>query len=194
MANKQISESRKALEKEYRTLAKRADQRLVRLERYTDSDFKTATKWAYARAQHDIKQWSGEGASRFNTAPPENDRSLMAKINDIKQFLSDVSSTKTGIIQHYKNVADSINQDYGTNFKWQDMGRFYDSEQWKNLVDLFGSDTAMRAVGAFHKNKKKVVKAIQQSQDVNITVEDEQLQSVIDNILESESISLEDLF
>ena len=59
------------LVKVYRTLAKSADQRLVRLESYShDAGFENIKKWAYANAMHDIKAFSGPDAERFNTAPP----------------------------------------------------------------------------------------------------------------------------
>ena len=56
------------LEKEYHRLAKRADQRLVRLEGYRhDKGYESITSYAYATAQKAIKEWSGDKATRFNT-------------------------------------------------------------------------------------------------------------------------------
>ena len=80
-----------SLEQYYHRLAKTADQRLVRLERYKDDPYyKTAKLWAYRRAQRDIMTWQ-KGAQmpeklRFNIAPPKGTEDLLAKINAIKTF------------------------------------------------------------------------------------------------------------
>lgn len=134
---------------DYRKLAKRADQRLVRLEKYsTDDHYKGATSYAYARAQRDIKAWNGEEASRFNMAPPKNFQQLQAKINDIKTFLEAPTSTKKGITDIYKKRADTTNKRYGTDFSWQDLANFYESELSTKLDSQYGSKTLIKAIGA----------------------------------------------
>lgn len=154
---------RKELEKEYRKLAKQADQRLVRLEAYQhDKNFKTATLWAYPRAMTFIERWSGPGATRFNTKPPERDQDLVKKIADIKSFLNMKSSTKQGIIEFYKKKAASINKDHQTNFTWQQIGElFEDGGAWDTLrEESFGSDTIFDTIGNYEANKDKIVKQI----------------------------------
>lgn len=131
----------------YRRLAKVADQRLVRLERLSSEEgFQTATRWAYARAQKDIEKYSGSGATRFNTKPPENKMQLQAKINDIRTFLTSPSSTKTGIIEVYKKKAASTNKNYGTNFTWEDVAKMYISGIGQKINKDFGSDTVQYAI------------------------------------------------
>lgn len=140
----------------YRRLAKVADQRLVRLERLSSEEgFKTATKWAYARAQKDIEKYSGSGTTRFNTKPPENEAQLKAKINDIRAFISAPSSTKTGIVNTYKKKADTVNQRYGTDFTWEDLAKFFGSGMNKKLDKdaSAGSDTILRAIGKIQRAK-----------------------------------------
>ena len=139
------------LVKVYRTLAKSADQRLVRLEAYQhDKDFKTATKWAYARAMHDIGQWSGAEAKRFNTAPPKSTTQLLAKIQDIKHFLESPTSTKKGIIDVYKKRADTLNRNMRKNdpswknLSWKDLAQYYESALNEKLDAQYGSKTALK--------------------------------------------------
>lgn len=131
---------RERLLKEYRKLAKRADQRLVRLEGYRhDKGFKGITEYAYKTAMKDIKSYSGQNATRFNTAPPpENqkgrdpNRMLKEKISDIKKFLASPTSTKRGVIAVNKKRADALNNskklfgDEPANFTWQEWSNFWE--------------------------------------------------------------------
>ena len=154
---------RKELLKEYRKLAKVADQRLVRLESYQhDKNFKVATLWAYPKAMKYIERWSGAGAKRFNTKPPESDVDLLKKIADIKEFIDMKSSTKQGIIEFYKKKAYTINENNQTNFTWQQIGElFEDGGAWDTLREnMFGSDTIFTTIGNYQQNKDDVVKGI----------------------------------
>ena len=141
--------NRSELIKEYRKLAKRADQRLVRLEGYKhDKGFKGITEYAYKKAMKDIHSYSGLRATRFNTAPPPADYSkrdpnaeLKKKIADIKRFLESPTSTKKGTIQVYKNRAYALNHssklfgDKPANFTWQEWANFWDKVGNKFLDD-----------------------------------------------------------
>ncbi len=158
---------REALEREYRRLAKRADQRLVRLEGYRyDKGFKTATKWAYAKAQKDIQKWGG--TNRFNTKPPTSISQLQAKIADIKEFLESPTSTKAGITSVYKKRADTMNKKYGTNFKWTDLAEYYTSGMAAKMDSKFGSKTALKIIGEAQKKPKEVIKAIKEGSTNNV--------------------------
>ena len=149
------------LQKVYRTLAKSADMRLKRLEDLSkQDDFKSVTKWAYARAMNDIKQWSGAEAKRFNTAPPDHKLQLIAKINDIKTFLEAPTSTKSSIVNMFQSRADTINDKYGTNLNWTDMGEFFESEMFEKLSSKYDSDTVMQVLGTMNSEKDKVVKSL----------------------------------
>ena len=182
---------RAELLKEYRKLAKRADQRLVRLERYSaEENFQTATKWAYARAMRDIKQWSGEEATRFNTKPPENTQQLQAKINDIKQFLENKTSTKVGIIKVYKKKADTVNEKYGTDFTWDALADFYTSGIAEKLNKIFGSKTVLKAVAVIQKSKKEIVDAIKENRDRHIRVKDPIVENTVNKILNDQNIDI----
>ena len=156
----------KELEKVYRTLAKSADQRLVRLEKYAqEENYQNVTKWAYARAMSDSEKWSGAEASRFNTAPPKHKLQLIAKINDIITFLESPTSTKAGISKMFQKRADTINDKYGTDLKWTDLGEFFESEFYHNLSERYDSDSIMKVLGKMYRNKDKVLKALKKSQE-----------------------------
>lgn len=171
--------------KVYRTLAKAADMRLVRLEAYShDKNMGHALQWAYARAERDIKQWSGEKATRFNTKAPESMQQLLAKIEDIKTFLSSESSTKEGIKNSLKKRAETFNKEFGTSYRWDEIGDFFESEFYEDLDKSYGSETIQEAVGVIQKNKKKILKAMEKSKDINIRVPDnEVLEDVVNDII-----------
>lgn len=138
--------------REYKQLAKRADQRLVRLEKYSnDPHYKGITSYAYARAMRDIKSWSGQDANRFNTKAPDNKQQLQAKLADIKQFLNAPTSTKAGVTSIYKQRAKTTNERYGTNFTWQELANFYESSLAEKLDSQYGSKTMTKALGAIRR-------------------------------------------
>ena len=169
---------------EYRTLAKRADERMVRLEKYAKRDeYKGILKMAYRRAQYDLKRWSSKERQasgkplRFNTAPPKtktgkiNVTSLEAKINTIKRFLASQSSTikkpkepfagETGVEAVYKKRVETLNERWGTDFTWQELAKFFDSGLADKL-EKFGSDVKLRMIAVVQANKEDVKKAIEE--------------------------------
>ena len=84
---------------EYRTKAKKADQRLVRLEALSHEEyFEGVLNFAYKGAIRDIQSWKKQGQrggdNRFNTAPPIKLTQLEAKIADIDKFLAKKTSNK----------------------------------------------------------------------------------------------------
>ena len=180
------------LVKVYRTLAKSADQRLVRLEAYRhEKGFKTAEKWAYARAMHDIEQWSGSEANRFNTAPPASKTDLVSKIQDIKHFLQSPTSTKQGIISVYKKKADSLNKTMRkdnpdwTDLTWKDMAQYFDSKLHDKIDEQYGSKTKFKIISALKKNKKAILEDINEKKNQHIKVEDEVLQITIEDLIKT---------
>lgn len=184
-----------ALVKEYRSLAKRADQRLVRLERLsTQKGFENVTKFAYNRAMKDIQYWSGAGASRFNRDIPRNINSLRARINDVKHFLEDTkTSTKRDIMRTFQGRANSINNKYGTSLKWDEIAGFFESKQWETVSRKYGSKTAMKAIGEIQSNEKAIIKAFKRGEQPTIRVSDKKVQSAINNILEDQGLSVFDM-
>lgn len=128
----------------YKRIAKVADSRLLRLERLSKQEgFEGAWKWSYNKAMKDIERWGG--SKRFYTKAPENLNQLKAKINDIQAFLGSVTSTKTGIVEVYKQRADTFNKKYGMNWSWQDMAKFFD-QFGSSLYDEYGSDVINQVI------------------------------------------------
>lgn len=185
----------------YRRLAKTADQRMVRLEKASQEPyFKVATEWAYAKATRDILKWIPPGDNkstklRFNTKPPEGE-DLIAKINDIKSFLSSPTSSKQGIINVYKKRADTVNKKYGTTFTWRQLAKYYDSGQADLWDAKFGSKTALLTIATMQRNKKKIKEAIQKAdkKDIRISRKDNSmLQKTVNMALKENNLKIEDL-
>lgn len=137
--------------KQYKKLAKRADQRLVRLEGYKhDKGMKNILSYAYRTAMKNIRAWSGEDARRFNTKAPADLSSLLKKIADIERFLESPSSTKKGILDVYKNRADALNKRfYGSDKKqyltWQEWSNFWDKVDGDNVDKVYYYEAATGA-------------------------------------------------
>lgn len=135
--------------KEYKLLSMRADKRLQRLEKLaTEEHYHGVLTYSYARAMRDIRSWSGSKGTRFGTKPPGNVQQLQAKINDIKHFLDAPTSSKRGITNIYKKRADTTNKRFKTNFTWQDLANFYESDMADKLDSEYGSSTLVRALGS----------------------------------------------
>lgn len=182
----------------YRRLAKTADQRLVRLEEYSDqSGYKTATQWAYSKAVKDIAKWNkgvkGLRQLRFNTAPPESKEDLIAKINDIKSFIASPTSTKQGITAVYKKRAQTVNSRYGTSFTWQQLAKYYESGQATVWDEKFGSKTALKTIGQIQKNKKKLIKGIEDADKKDIRADSAVLQKTVEMALADDDLKIDQL-
>lgn len=195
-----------ALVKEYRKLAKRADQRLVRLERYANEPkYSNIKQFAYAKAMRDIRSWSGDNATRFNTKPPAKINSLQAKIADIKSFLQSASSsikpTKDnavyndkgqlvggGIDLTYQKRAQTLNTRYGTNVTWENVGEIFESKLYRKLSDKYSSKTAVRIIGQLQANDRDVEKALKAHKPISVHVDftNDKGQKKPDKILEEQ--------
>ena len=173
----------------YKQIAKRADQRLVELEKLSkQTGYKEVTKYAYRKAMYDIKRWSGEsGKMRFNRKAPETTRALLSKIHDIEDFLSSATSTKKGINTVYKKRADTLNKKYGTNFTWRSLANFVESKTFEKLSKKYGSDIVMRIIATLHNFDVNDIKS------GNIKVDDEVLNDVIREALSENMIDVNDL-
>ena len=161
-----------ALRSQYKRLAKTADQRLVRLEKYKDEpNFKNILSMSYSEAMLAIKYMFG-GGTRFNQKLNDmNEKQLRAGINNTLLFLNSLSSTKTGYVKSMTEKSKTTNERYGTDFTWQDMGKIVMSEQFKNLSKEFGSKTMMKTIGEVTRDKEAIVESMQE--DTNkITIDD----------------------
>lgn len=141
---------------EYKQLAKKADQRLVRLEALShDKHFEGVLEFSYKSAIRDIKSWGGD--RRFNTAPPTKLTELNAKIADIEKFLLKPTSNKGEILKIYKKRADTFNvgnkegkggfgKEYGVKFTWQDIANYYEDKKGQREAVKLSSQTEVRAL------------------------------------------------
>lgn len=171
--------------KEYRRLAKRADQRMVRLEGYRhDKGMSNILSYAYSTAQKAIRHWSGEKAMRFNTAPPKTEQGLIQKIADINAFLNAPTSTKKGILDVYKKRAEAVNKTfYGDDKKkyltWQEWANFWDKVD-ADMVDKIPYNEAATGAGLLKKYNitttnpdeiRKIAEKLQRTDDIDVIEE-----------------------
>lgn len=134
--------SRKDLEYVYRSFAKRADQRLVRLEKMPGAD---ARSGAYATAARAIEHYTGTtDKPRFNRGMPKEDALLRMKIRDIKQFLTMPTSTTGGVRSIANKRTKTMNAKYGVNLTNKQWAQVWESGLGDKLMYKFGSKTAFR--------------------------------------------------
>ena len=183
----------------FRSLAKVADQRMVRLERLAMQDnYKGVLSYSYQSAQYDIKALSGNpNATRFNIALKKNkdgtvnQAMLHAKINAVKRFLEAPTSMKKTITQSYQKRADTINKKFGTNFTWQQMGRFFESRAYNEMRGKhFASDMILKAIGRIQKTAKK--KDIQAGVDQNIRISGDAVVNEVASEIQSAGFTVKD--
>lgn len=134
--------SRKDLEYVYRSFAKRADQRLVRLEKMPGAD---ARAGAYATAARAIEHYTGTtDKPRYNRGMPKEDALLRMKIRDIKQFLA-MPTSKTGVVRSIANKrTKTMNAKYGVNFTNSQWAQIWESGLGDKLINKFGSKTGLK--------------------------------------------------
>lgn len=184
----------------FKRLAKVADQRLVRLEKLVATDttghFKGADKMAYRAAMRDIEHYSpGSKKKRFNTAvdmtAPGANMILQGKINAIIKFLDSPSSSKAGIVAVYEARTKTINEKYGTNFTWQELGKLYESLSAGKIDSQIGSDTLLRAYN-YLKQKRKVTDDIEKSKSL-MYLSDEEKEIIIEKRLKESGVKSDDI-
>lgn len=199
------------LVKDYRTLAKAADQRLVRLEKYVKEEgFGHAQDYAYRRAMRDIEAWGG---TRWNRRPPESMAKLKAKMQDIKTFLMADTSTKGGLRSVEQRRADTLNEKFGTDFTPAEISKFFDSKLRKKMEDkVLDSNTMVKTIAVMRRNKSVILqkgksrkkkleeisqaerdrftKDVKEANERDIDAPDEMVESLIDTILEKHGPSV----
>ena len=172
-----------ALLAEYRKLAKRADQRLVRINEYSkNNDFASLKNYAYRNAMKDIRHWSGEKASRFNTAPPEASTEsakymkLQAKVADIKRFLDAPTSTLSGTKAVYVRRAKAYSENFGVDMSWQEIKQVTDSALFEKLEAKMDRYIVLKVLGVIQDNRDSAEKRLagikENGKTVHINVDD----------------------
>lgn len=182
----------------FRMLAKRADQRLVRLERLAEQqNFEGVLSYAYKGAMKDIRQLTGNReATRFNVALQKtksgdiNKALLHAKINAVKRFLESPTSMKSTILESYKKRADTINRKYGTNLNWQQLGRFWESAGYQKMLKTYGSDVILKAIGQKQKSAKP--DDIKKGAEQNVRVPEDAVVKEVEKAMTDSQLTLKD--
>ena len=82
------------------------------------------------------------------------------------------TSTKKGIKESLKKRADTLNKKFGTDFKWDDIGKYFEGNLAKKLEQIYGSKTIMRMIAAMQKKKKAIIDAIDKSKKEDIRTPD----------------------
>lgn len=167
------------LVKEYRKLAKRADQRLVRLEgQRHHKKYENILEYSYKTAIKDIRSWAPKGqkrkAKRFNTEPPKNVEDLVAKISDIQKFLNSPTSS----VKRINKQTASLNQTFFGNDKkkylnWEEYANFFEKNDADNTDSRFEYYMLVRCGGIIKQydidetNVKEKLEQFQRSGDID---------------------------
>lgn len=187
--------SGESTEQYFRRLAKQSDQRLVRLEKLEkEKGFENVTQWAYANTMYDIKAMHGENAKRFNVSPKRlsngefSEKNMQMQIAVMKKFLLSPTSQKSTIVKSYKNRVNTVNKKYGTNFTWQELANFFDTDMDKKLDLQYGSKVKMKTIGMIQRNawktKEDVEEAIRKSSASNLKAKDSEVMMMAKNLLD----------
>lgn len=144
-----------SLEDNYKKIAKKADNRLRELEKAAANGREDATQYAYKVAMENIRHFSGEGAKRFNTKAPENQQQLQRKINDILDFLNSPTSRVKGIDEVYEKRTKTFNENWGTDFTSEEIGRLFESGMADKLDRKLGYGNSLVILGELQQKIKK---------------------------------------
>lgn len=182
----------------FKMLAKRADQRLVRLEQLAgQKNFEGVLTYSYKSAMKDIRTLTGNReATRFNVALQKtksgevNKALLHAKINAVKRFLESPTSMKSKIIDVYEKRAESINRDYGTNLTWQQLGRFWESSGYEKMSKTYGSDVILKAIGRMM--QKATPAKVKEAAGKNVRTAEDKVLNEVQNAMKAEQLTLKD--
>lgn len=175
----------RSIAKEARKLAKRANQRLVRIERYSQREgMGGITEFAYKKAQQYIKGSLGVGPSgkgRFKEHQKlydvdtgsgalsgqalykANVQILRHRIKAMQEFLGSESSvlgtSKYGITRIYDKRTQTINDKflskYGLELSENDLKRFFESKKQAKLAEIVGSDQMFAVASVMKKYNLK---------------------------------------
>lgn len=146
--------------KEFKKLAKRADQRLVRMEQTGKTNV-----GAYRGAMRKISQFSA-GGTRFNIKPPKDIRGLRSRISAVREFLSSETSTAKGRKAVSARIRSTIKDKYGLDLKTDaEVEAVFEGGLWSQLNARFGSDTAIQILATVQQSDEKVKDAILDASD-----------------------------
>lgn len=180
----------------YKRLAKRADQRLVRIEQYSNLKYYKGIKsYSYKKAIKAITGYN-ENSRRFNAkkSTPKTLEGLKTQIKAMETFLNSPTSTKRGLNKVYKQRVDTINKKYGTSFTWQELAIFFDSGLAEKMDAKLGSRTMLQTIGKLQAMKSDVIEAIKNANVKDLRIDDnEAVNKKIIDLLEDNSLDIKKL-
>lgn len=186
------------LKKEYRKLAKRADQRMVRIEQLEAKGgiYQNVTKYAYRAAQREIRRFGGEaneeGKMRFNQNMPLNYNALIGKTAAIRRFLDAPTSSKRGIDTVFKDKAAIYNAATGSDFTWQQFANYWQSGLADKLAS-YGYATRNAAIAVIKKRMDAVKNDINDANEKIENISDEVVDIKVKEILAKYGKEIEDM-
>jgi hypothetical protein len=68
--------------------------------------------------------------------------------------------------------ANTLNDRYGTNFKWNDVATFFESDLRNKMERKMGSETMVKVIAYMQKNRKQVIKAVESANTKDMKVPD----------------------
>ena len=180
--------NRKALEKQYRKLARQANKQMRELEQAAAEGHDDYLRYAYARAQRDVRQWGGR--TRFGVKQkdlPTNTKQLQAKIADVKAFIEHPTSSVAGIEDVYQSRVDTINEQFDTDFDLDSMQAFFDLGYGDKLKDQYGSRQAFDIVRVIEDNMDTLVKQIKghRKRELHLDGESDVLMEKVNEVISS---------
>ena len=201
------------LRKEYVKLAKRADQRMLRLERLSElPGFRHVKEWAYAKAAKMIEVYTGYRGDkpRFNRQIPKDEKKLMHYLGEVKNFLYNMkTTTKKDIKNVYQRRVDTLNESMRiASPDWKDitlndLDKVAESGLLDGLKGRYGSDTTFDVISTLERNGKQLKNAIKEAEEKHISIKDTDamqdlnlslpLEDAINNELEQYGLSIFDM-
>lgn len=177
------------LEQTHRRLAKQADQRLVRLEKLAEKEgYEGALTYSYGLATKNAAIYgSTSEKKRFNITPPKSKKQLQAKINDMIQFLNSPTSTKGGIDKMYKKRTQTLNEKYGTDFTWQEAGKFFESQK-DAFKEKWESGLVLKAIGRLQKHADVIKEELQAFSKKHEVVSDDEVNAAIFKMIQKNGL------
>ncbi|MBQ0140555.1 MAG: hypothetical protein KBT36_14830 [Kurthia sp.] len=157
------------LRNEYVRLAKRADQRLVRIEQKKNLGMQ---RYLYQQVN---RQLGKQGKPRFNRQVPTTEKALRKRIEMVNKFLESEYSLKSAtnkkVAELNKQRTATLNSRLGTNFTPSQMKNFWESGLFDKIKARgYDSDQIMVSAGkikALDITKAKVEKYLENNKEVD---------------------------
>ena len=181
--------------KEFRKLAKVADERLRQIKQnYSKREgFQNIENWAYQKAMRDIAHWSGEGKHTFNRDVPKTLKGLKAKTRDIQDFLQAPTSTITGTKEMFQDRADKLNEKWGTDFTWEQLGDVFENKEENVIYQRYGG-SYLKAVSYLQSNEDRIMKQLMSGDHVTVRTGNRKANQAVNALLDEYGIQFNELY